>query len=129
MNDAILLWLFGIVGAWLCALSIAFGKMMLVQVKMQVAIDLYINTLGEKIAKALHNDDDHLGLDALLDKYLDPNYELSFSELVELKNRCAAIADHSDSSKLEKSLAGILTAVCEHTLKSKNWRSEVRQPG
>jgi hypothetical protein len=119
MSETLQIWLFAIMGAWIATLSGAVLKILLAQVKTQVAVDLFIDGLGEKLAKALHNDDDNLVIDALLDKYLDRHYELSYEEWIALKNRCNAILENKEVSKLERSLAGMLAGVCEHKITAK----------
>lgn len=116
MNETALTIIFGAIGAWNVALSTAIVKLMLWQVKSKVAIDIFIDSLGEKMAKALHDDDDHLQLDSLLDRYLDHNYDLSMQEWIELKNRCTEILNNKDINKDERAMAGLLAAVCEHKL-------------
>ncbi len=119
MSETLQIWLFVIMGGWCATLSGVILKMLLAQVKTQVAVDLFIDGLGEKLAKALHNDDDNLVIDALLDKYLDRSYELSYEEWQALKDRCNAILENKSISKLERSLAGMLAGVCEHKIVAK----------
>lgn len=116
MSETIAIWLFGAIGGWLLVLSGAVLKLLIAQVKTTVAVNLFVDSLGEKIAKALHNDDDHLDLDDLLDKYLNRHYELTYQEWVKLKNKCNHILSNKEVSKLERSLAGMLAGVCEHKL-------------
>lgn len=120
MTEATALWLFGIIivilGGWCLGLSGAVFIVRLEQVKMRVAIDLFLETLGQKLAKALHADDDHLELDALLDKLIDSNYIMTEQEWFELKNRCNHILEDKMISKGERSMAGVLAAICEQTL-------------
>ena len=116
MTETQALWLFGVLGAWILALTYAFANIKIEQIKMRVAMDLFIDSLGEKLAKALHADDDHLKIDSLLDKYMDREYEMDYAEWFELKNRCNHIMENKDISQLERSLAGMLAAVCEHKL-------------
>lgn len=123
MSETVQMWLFGGLGVWCAALSLTILKLLIEQVKTKVAVDLFIDTLGEKLAKALHNDDDHLDLDGLLDKYLDRHYELSYDEWQQLKDRCNSILADQSISKLERSLAGMLGGVCEHKLMVKYGQS------
>lgn len=116
MSETLLIWLFGILGVWNVAHSLAIGKLMLAQVRTSIAMNLFIDTLGEKLAKVLHADDDHLNLDALLEKYLNRHYELSYDEWTLLKDRCNQIMNNKGVSQLERSLAGMLAGVCEHKL-------------
>ncbi len=124
MTEASSLWLFGVIGAWLVVLSGAVLGLIIAQVKTNFAVNLFISTMGEKIAKALHADDDHLHLDALLDKMSDPNYELGYDELFKLKNECNFILSDKTVSHLERSLAGMLAAVCEYTLITKHGKTK-----
>jgi hypothetical protein len=119
MSELVLIWLFGILGAWQLTISGFVLSIKIEQVKTKVAVDLFIDTLGEKLAKALHADDDHLGIDSLLDKYLDRTYELSYEEWFRLKNHCNHILESKEISQLERSMAGMLAAVCEHKLMMK----------
>ncbi len=116
MSETLQIWLFGIVGAWLVALSVAVLHLLIAQVKTTIAINLFVDSLGEKLAKALHADDDHLGLDALLDKYLDQHYDLTKWEWLELRDRCNETLEDESVSKNERGMAGMLAAVCDHKL-------------
>ena len=89
------------------------------QIKNQVAINLFIDSLGDKLARALHADDDHLKIDALLDKYIDREYEMDFEEWQELRRRCDHILMNPNVTRIERSLAGMLAAVCTHKLIAK----------
>ena len=112
-------WLFGGYATVIAALSAAVLRIRDVQTKNQVAIDLFIDSLGEKFARALHNDDDHLKIDELLDKYIDHNYEMDLDEWRELKVRCDHIVANPSVTQLERTLAGGLSAVCIHKLRVK----------
>lgn len=116
MSETTQQWLFGVIGVWCAGMSIAILHLIIQQVKTKVAVDLFIDTLGEKLARALHRDDDSLRIDGLLDKYLNRHYELSYEEWVELRDKCNAILANKQISKLERSLAGMLAGVCEHKL-------------
>lgn len=116
MSETTLVLIFSAIAGWNVLLSGAVVKLLIEQVKTKIAVNIFIDSLGDKLAKALHNDDDHLGLDTLLDKYLDRNYELSFSEWVMLKDHCNKVLNNKDCSQIEKSLAGMLAAVCEHKI-------------
>lgn len=116
MDKEVIIWLFGILGAWNVGITLALAAMRSEQIKVRVAVDIFIEGLGEKIAKALHSPDDHLGLDSLLDRYIDRSYELSKEEWQELHNRCREILNDHGVTKNERGLAGILAAVCEHKL-------------
>lgn len=116
LSAATILWLFGALGAWLFGLTLWMDRMRSANIKNQVAIDLFISSLGEKIAAALHNDDDHLKIDWLLDKYSDPAYDMAYDEWHLLKEKCNIILEDKAISKLERSLCGIMAAVCEREI-------------
>ena len=100
-------------------LSTAVLGLMISQVKTNFAVNLFVNTMGEKIAKALHNDDDHLELDALLDKLLQPDHDMTEAEMFELKNRCNHILCDKCINKSERQMCGVMAAICEWVLITK----------
>lgn len=79
-------------------------------------VEAVISLFGEKAAKMLHSPDNHHGIDDLLDKYLDRNYELSFDEWTELKTKCEAIEANKSLSHGERILAAFLSALAHHKL-------------
>jgi len=114
MSENSILWIFGIVQVVL-VLAIPAGIGAYVSISSRVArIETVISMLGESAARALHSPDDHLRIDALLDKYLDRNYELSLEEWHELLDMMTKIESDESSSKLERSLAGQLRAIACH---------------
>lgn len=116
MNNDIFKWLLGALATWNVGITLTLAAIRLEQVKMRVAIDLLVDGLGEKIAKVLHSPDDHLGLDQLLDKYLDKQYDLTIQEWNDLKFRCNEITENMSISKNERLMAGFLSALCDHKL-------------
>lgn len=82
-------------------------------IKMEALFEL----LGEKAAKLLHSPDDHHGIDELLDKYMDRNYELSFDEWQKLLSICGTIENNKELSKGERVLAAFLGMVSSHKLR------------
>jgi hypothetical protein len=119
LTETAAFWILGGYAAVIVALAAAVLRIRDVQTKNQVAIDLFIDSLGDKLARALHNDDDHLKIDELLDKYISKTYDMDFEEWQELRFRCLHILEDKDISKNERSLAGMLAAVCEHKLVSR----------
>lgn len=117
-------WLFGGYATAIALLAAAILKIRDQQTKNQVAIDLFIDSLGDKLARALHADDDHLKIDSLLDKYIDRNYEMDFEEWQELRTRCEHILINPSVTQVERSLAGMLSAVCTHKLIAKYGKSK-----
>lgn len=79
-------------------------------------LEVMMDKFGMKAARALHHTFDPYGLDLLLDKYLDCNYELSNEEWQELRARCIEVENRPDASKEDKFFAGMLEAVCMHKL-------------
>lgn len=114
MSETTLIWLFGIVGAWLFLLSSAMFAIIVAQVKTNFAMNLFIGTLEEKIGKALHNDDNHLGLDQLIDRLMTgPKTETDYFNL---KNQCNWIVENKSASREDRIGAAQMAAICEYML-------------
>lgn len=79
-------------------------------------LEVTLDSFGRTAAKRLHSPHDPYGIDNILDKYLDRNYELSYAEWEELLDRCREIENRADIDKEQKFLAGMLEAVCMHKL-------------
>jgi hypothetical protein len=119
MNDNIL-WIIG-QGVVLSIGGVAAYVALIQRVtRLETRWDNFVYNLGEKSARGLHSPNDHLGLDALLDKYLSHHYELTREEWSELNARCEQIVDDLKASDKERSLAAILAAVCQHKLVDHN---------
>ncbi len=112
MNETLLLWIAGHVLATTAAIVTIYVRL----ISRIVAIETLLRMMGEKAARALHSPADHHGIDPLLDKYLDANYDLTFSEWDELHEKCEEIIQQQSSTPGEKSLASWLSAICEHKL-------------
>lgn len=82
-----------------------------------VSLEAVFNLLGEKAAKLLHSDEDEHGIDDLLDKYLDREYELSYSEWESLLAKCTLIEEDKSLAKGERLLAAWVSAVASHKLR------------
>ena len=93
LTETAAFWILGGYAAVIVALAAAVLRIRDVQTKNQVAIDLFIDSLGDKLARALHNDDDHLKIDELLDKYISKTYDMDFEEWQELRFRCLHILE------------------------------------
>lgn len=114
MDNATILWIFGIVQAIL-ALAIPAGIAFAMSISNRVSrIETVISMLGESAARALHSPDDHLRIDTLLDKYLDRNYELSLQEWQELLHMMERIEADETKNPLERAMAGQLKAIASH---------------
>lgn len=121
--DPILQWVLGGCGALFLAavscgvsaynkLSDRFSELSTRVTRLEAVMALF----GQKAAKLLHSPDDHLGIDNLLDKYLDRNYELTYAEWEALLIACEIIENDTSKSKGERTLAAWLAAVCSHKL-------------
>lgn len=116
MTETILIWLFGIMGGWNVVMTTAIYRINIDQVKMRMATDLFLDTLGKKFARQLHSPDDHLNVDHYLDLYLDHNYDMSTKEWQEFKVICETITNSPNATLLEKSQATFFVALCNHKL-------------
>jgi hypothetical protein len=114
MNENTLIWLFGIVGAWLVLLTGTLLGMIIAQVKTNFAMNLFIGTLEDKIGKALHNDDNHLGLDQLIDQLTTGNK--TETDYFNLKNQCNWIVENKSASREDRLGAAQMAAICEFVL-------------
>src|SRR5689334_2371047 len=97
-NEAITMWMLGSAVTFISADVVAYialkdkindFNMNLVQ--RVTKLEAFIELLGQKTARMLHSPDDHLGLDQLLDKYLDRNYELTIDEWRQGIARCEEV--------------------------------------
>lgn len=116
--ENIILWLIGQLIATAGAVVVIYVRL----ISRIVAIETLLRTMGEKAARALHSPDNHHGIDPLLDKYIDREYELTLQEWSELHDKTENIIKDDSSTKGEKALASWLSAICEHKMKcgSKN---------
>ncbi len=106
-----LIWI--LTGIFICISAGTLAYISLVQriVKLETVLAL----LGEKAAKILHSP--HTPeLDALLEKYLDRYYELSYEEWQRLIHMCQEIEDDNKQSKECRALAAIVLAIASHKL-------------
>lgn len=122
MSENISIWLFGITGAWLVLLTSALFFMIVAQVKTNFAMNLFIGTLEEKIGKALHDEDNHLALDELIDKLTNgPKTE---SDYFNLKNQCNWIVENKSASREDRVGAAQMATICEFVLIMKFGRTK-----
>lgn len=112
MTPELLLWLLGHAIVFGGAGMGAYIKL----IQRITKVETFISLLGTKAARALHSPDDHLGLDQYLDEYLTKHYEMSGDAWLGLHDKCEAILKDKSVSASERSLAAILSAVCEHKL-------------
>lgn len=79
-------------------------------------LEVLFEVFGRRAAKAIHSPHDPWGVDPLLDKYLDRNYELSLEEWKNLYGRMTAISEDPETSKDLIFAAEMLAAICMHKL-------------
>lgn len=116
MSEGTLVMLFGAFAAWCSALSVSMLGLIIAHVKMRVAVDLFIDSLGKNIAKALHADDNHLNLDQLIDEYRHHEFMLTTEQWKGLKVGCDLVMINERATPLEKSQAAMLSAICEYKI-------------
>lgn len=112
MTQELALWIIGQVVVTAGAVITIYVKL----VSRIVAIETLLRMMGEKFARALHSPTDHHGIDPLLDKYLDRNYELTLEEWAQLHDKMESIIRDHTASKGEQALASFLSAICEHKM-------------
>lgn len=81
-------------------------------IRMEVVWDVF----GEKAAKILHREDDAYGIDKLLEKYIDKNYDLSMPDWNELHDAMESVANNQKIPKSERTLAAFLSALSVHKM-------------
>lgn len=79
-------------------------------------VEAVLALLGEKAAKLLHQDDDSYGVDKLLDKYLDRNYELKVEEWEVLMKAMEQLESNVTLPVGARLAAATVSAVCHHKL-------------
>lgn len=79
-------------------------------------LEILFETFGRKAARTIHSPHDPYGIDPLLDKYLDRNYELSMEEWKQLYTRTTEIAANPETPKELIFPAEMLAAICMHKL-------------
>ncbi len=112
MNETLLIWIFGGVFTWLGALT---GMFLLLRTDVTKIRTILIIT-SKRAAEILHSPDDHLGLDALLDRYKSKEHELTYLEWQELKDRCEEIIANPACTKSERLLALMVVEFSVHKL-------------
>ena len=120
MNEETLIWLFGILGVW-CLKNTIMGYYLAWQMKkIRLAVELFITENGKGAAIILHSPDDHLGLDALVDKYVNDHQELSRDDWIKLGTICQRIKTDKDLTNGERMAATTLMASFLSQLALKN---------
>lgn len=127
--NPISIWLFGGIGVCIVAgVAFAFGVTQRI-----TRLETMFDMLGKRAAKILHSPDDHLGIDALLDKYILGHYDLPSEDWIVLKTSLAEIENDTSRSKDERLLCAFVSALADHKLmrngKYEAWKeaAEARQ--
>lgn len=121
MNETLLIWLFGGIVTWLGAVT---GLVLLLKTEVTKIRTILIIT-SKRAAEILHSPDDHLGIDALLDKYKLHEHELSYNEWLELKTKCEEIIKNTACTKSERMLALFVVEFSVHKLMLKPRNSSI----
>lgn len=104
-----------ILGTGVTLLSVGVGAYIRISDRV-TKLETILSLVGSKVAKILHSPDDHLGMDALLDKYLDRHYELSPSEWTKLTALCEGVVVDRNKPRDLRLLAALLSAISEHKI-------------
>lgn len=110
MSETLLIWLFGGAASWMLLLTIGGLRLHILITEVRAILRM----TSKRAAEILHSPDDHLGIDSLLDKYIEREHELTWPEWGQLLDACDAIAKDSVNSKQERFLAAFLCEVCKH---------------
>jgi len=87
--------------------------------RVETAVEFMIDATGKLAAKKLHSPDNHLGIDGLLDKYIE-SHQMTLDEWMELRALCLQTKDNPNATKSEKVYAEFLAEVCDHKLSPKS---------
>lgn len=112
MNETLQIWLFG--GSYAL-----FGGLALFALNLNnrlIRFETMLELWGRKAAKLLHSPSNHLGMDELIDKYLDRNYELTWDEWTQWLALCIAVEQDDSKTPSERLLAAGMGTICEHKL-------------
>jgi hypothetical protein len=112
MEETIQIWLFGGIGACVIAgVAFAFGVTQRI-----TRLETILDILGKRAAKILHSPDDHLRIDALLDKYIECHYDFPYSDWLLLIDALLVIENDINRTKDEWMLCAFVNAVVTHKL-------------
>lgn len=126
MSEPLLIWLFGGLCAWSCALSVAVFRLFLTVTK----ITMVLLTVSKQAAAVLHHSDDRYSIDHLLEKYIKRHHELSYEEWQELFTKTQMIIDDPNIAKGDRVAASLLhdlaklaNELSKHKLLLKPWNA------
>lgn len=98
MSETMLIWLFGIVGLWCLTNTATIYTLVVIVSKLKTILIM----TSKRAADILHSPDDHLGLDALLEKHKDGPHRLTSEEWDVLKRECDKIVANPANTKSER---------------------------
>lgn len=113
MSEALLIWLFGILGGWMLAITIGGFRLHLAVTEVKAILRM----TSKRAAEILHSPDDHLGVDKLLDLYIEKENELTTEQWQQLHDAMEKIIADLNVSKQERSLALWVSAFSSNKLK------------
>lgn len=112
MNETLQMWLFGALFA--CA---GVGAFFVLQFSIRLTrIETMFDLLGKRAAKFLHSPTNHLGVDRLLELYMDHHHDLSMQQWEDLHFAMEVVVKNANASANEKLLAVFLAELCNHKL-------------
>ncbi len=116
MSETLQIWLFAAAFAGIIGIG-GFCQLLNNKfIRFESRLDMTIELWGKKAAKFLHSPTNHLGMDELLDKFLDRYYEMSWKEWTELHEKCLATENDEKATEGERIYAAGLGIICEHRL-------------
>lgn len=110
MSETLSIWLFGIAGLWMLALTGIWNSMRQDMRTTRLAVKLFVDGMGKAAAEVLHSPDDHLGLDKYLDKYIAGHYDMSDADWSDFKTKCERLQTDKTLSDAERIAAGTVLA-------------------
>lgn len=116
MSETLSVWIFGIMGAWLLIISGGVFRLFLLFTQIQTTLII----TSKEAAKILHSPDDHLGIDKLLEKYVEREHELTWDEWGELFQRCEEIKNDTSVGKNERILAMFVSELAVHKRRNRS---------
>lgn len=112
MNETLQIWLYGALFA-----CVGVGAFFVLQFSIRLTrIETMFDLLGKRAAKFLHSPDNHLGVDKLLELYVDHQHELTMQQWEDLMFAMEVIVKNSSANANEKLLAAFLSELCRHKL-------------
>jgi hypothetical protein len=112
--------LFSGIGAILCGIilsGVGFAFVISNRVtRIESSLEFWIDSMGRLAAKKLHSPDDHLGIDAFLDIYIQNAHTMTLEQWSEFKLVCLKSRSDPLATKAEKAYAEFLIELCEYKM-------------